>query len=116
MKTPLATTRRDPLFDVVKAVMMLLVVWGHLGLWGIVAQEPGSLVRMANAKIGVNMPIFFVLVGYLALSTFEKGSWSITSHAPHTMGLFVAVDSENTCKANEDIIKCTMFTGKSQQK
>ncbi|MBQ7177106.1 MAG: acyltransferase [Victivallales bacterium] len=59
-----------------KALMMLWVVWGHLGLWGIVAQEPGSLVRMANAKIGVNMPIFFVLGGYLALSTFEKGSWS----------------------------------------
>ena len=65
--------RRDPLFDVVKALMMLWVVWGHLGLYGIV--DGGSSRWMANAKIGVNMPIFFVVGGYLAHSALQKGSW-----------------------------------------
>ena len=26
---------REPLFDIVKALMMVWVVWGHLGLYGI---------------------------------------------------------------------------------
>lgn len=48
---------------------------GHWGLWGIVIQKTGLLIRMANAKISVNMPIFFMIGGYLALSTFEKSFW-----------------------------------------
>lgn len=76
METPTLTIRRDPLFDVVKALMMLWVVWGHLARWEVVAHNPESFIRMANAKIGVNMPIFFVIGGYLALLTFQNGSWS----------------------------------------
>lgn len=68
--------RRDPLFDLAKALMMLWVVWGHLGLYRIVAQEPDSPIWMANAKIGVNMPMFFVVGGYLAHSAFQNGTWS----------------------------------------
>lgn len=67
---------RNPLFDVVKALMMLWVIWGHLGLYDIVRIPDGSYPHMLNAKIGVNMPIFFVISGYFAASTFSKGSWS----------------------------------------
>ena len=66
--------RRDPLFDAVKALMMLWVVWGHLGLYGIVGG--GASHWMTNAKIGINMPVFFMIGGYLALSTFQKGTWA----------------------------------------
>ena len=65
---------RNPLFDAVKALMMLWVVWGHLGLYGIVSG--GASHWMANAKIGVNMPVFFMIGGYLAYSTFQKGTWA----------------------------------------
>ena len=65
---------REPCFDLVKVAMMLWVVWGHLGLYGIVEAEP--LIYMANAKIGVNMPVFFVMSGYFAASTFTKKGWS----------------------------------------
>lgn len=68
------TLQRDPLFDAVKALMMLWVVWGHLGLYRIVGG--GASHWMVNAKIGVNMPVFFVIGGYLARSTFQKGTWA----------------------------------------
>ena len=72
----LSTPRiRDPLFDVAKALMMLWVVWGHFSRWGVVAGPLEPAPYMANAKIAANMPVFFVIGGYLALSTFEKGSW-----------------------------------------
>ena len=61
---------RNPAFDIVKAAMMLWVVWGHLGLYGIVAGD--SSVWMRNAKIGVNMPVFFVMSGYFAKSMFDR--------------------------------------------
>lgn len=64
---------RNPVFDLVKAAMMLWVVWGHLGLYKIVAPE--TSVYMLNAKIGVNMPVFFVIGGYLAASTFKNADW-----------------------------------------
>lgn len=67
---------RDPLFDVAKALMMLWVVWGHLGLYGIVGIPSGDYPHMLNAKIGVNMPVFFMISGYFAASTFAKGGWS----------------------------------------
>ena len=67
---------RLPLFDVVKALMMLWVVWGHLGLYGIVGIPEGNYPHLLNAKIGVNMPMFFVISGYFAASTFARGGWS----------------------------------------
>ena len=67
---------RLPLFDVTKALMMLWVIWGHLGLYGIVSIPEGNYPHLLNAKIGVNMPVFFVISGYFAASTFAKGSWS----------------------------------------
>lgn len=50
-----------------------------MGLWGIVVQEPDSLMRMANAKIGVNIPISLVIGGYLVVSTFGKCLWPIAA-------------------------------------
>ena len=70
------TKTRNPLFDVVKALMMLWVVWGHLSVWGVVERPVDPRPWMANAKIGVNMPLFFVIGGYLSLSTLQKGAWS----------------------------------------
>lgn len=67
---------RNPLFDVIKAVMMLWVVWGHFSRWGVVAGPLEPAPYMANVKIAVNMPVFFIIGGYLALSTFQSGSWA----------------------------------------
>lgn len=67
-------TSRNLTFDVVKALMMLWVVWGHLGLYKVVVSD--SSIYMSNAKIGVNMPVFFVIGGLLAASTFERADWS----------------------------------------
>lgn len=67
---------RLPLFDVTKALMMLWVIWGHLGLYGIVGIPEGNYPHLLNAKIGVNMPVFFMISGYFAASTFAKGGWS----------------------------------------
>ena len=69
----LKMTKRQLSFDLVKMAMMLWVVWGHLGLYGIVESEP--LTLMHNAKIGVNMPVFFVMSGYFAASAFSKSGW-----------------------------------------
>ena len=52
---------RLPLFDVTKALMMLWVIWGHLGFYNIVGIPDGGYPHMANAKIAVNMPVFFMI-------------------------------------------------------
>lgn len=67
-------TKRQVAFDLAKMAMMLWVVWGHLGLYGIVDQH--ASVFVLNAKIGVNMPVFFVMSGFFAASTFAKANWT----------------------------------------
>ena len=67
-------SRRLVSFDLVKMLMMLWVVWGHLGLYGLV--EVDRSVYMENAKIGVNMPVFFVMAGYFAAATYRNFKWS----------------------------------------
>jgi fucose 4-O-acetylase-like acetyltransferase len=67
---------RDPLFDVAKALMMLWVVWGHFSRWGVVAGPLEPSPYMSRTKILLNMPVFFVIGGYLSFSTLRKGSWS----------------------------------------
>ena len=66
---------RDPLFDITKALMMLWVIWGHFSRWGVVAGPLEPSPYMARTKILLNMPVFFVIGGYLSLSTFRKGIW-----------------------------------------
>ena len=75
METTTHTIRRNPLFDVVKALMMLWVVWGHFSRWDVVSGPLEPAPFMENAKIVLNMPVFFAIGGYLALSTFQNGSW-----------------------------------------
>lgn len=65
---------RDPLYDIAKALMMIWVIYGHLCLYGIV--DTPVLQYMANAKIAVNMPVFFVISGYFAAHTFSIAPWS----------------------------------------
>lgn len=67
---------RHSLFDVTKALMMLWVIWGHLGLYHIVDVSTFGDAYIQNAKIGVNMPVFFMISGYFAALTFEKCGWS----------------------------------------
>ncbi len=65
--------RRQAAFDIVKMFMMLWVVWGHLEAYGIV--EKTRTICMDNIKIGVNMPVFFVMSGFFAASAFNKTDW-----------------------------------------
>ena len=65
--------KRDPLFDVVKFLMMVWVVFLHVASWHLT--EPGYVpCWLDNAMIGVNMPVFFVMAGCFAYSTFSKSS------------------------------------------
>ena len=66
--------KRDPLYDVVKAVLMLWVVWGHFIRYGIVSGPLAPDPYMKNAKIGVDMPLFFVIGGLLSSATIRNGS------------------------------------------
>lgn len=66
--------KRKDSFDLVKMLMMLWVVWGYLGLCGLVAADRS--VYMENEKIGVNMPVFFVMAGYFAAATYHNYKWS----------------------------------------
>jgi hypothetical protein len=71
-------------------LMILWVVWGHLGLYGLV--EADWSVYMENAKIGVNMPVFFVMAGYFAAATYRNFKWSkIVSHVVSYMWPHVTI-------------------------
>ena len=81
---------RNAIFDIAKAFMMLWVIWGHLVHYKVV--ESDVSIYMLNAKIGVNMPVFFVIGGYLAASTFLKADWAkLISRTVHFMWPQVAV-------------------------
>lgn len=73
--TTTAPTRRSPVFDVLKALLIIWVVWGHLQSTGFVAPSHSFFERLLwRAKVA-NMPAFFAISGYFALSTFQTGSW-----------------------------------------
>ena len=63
-------THRQNFFDVLKAVMMFWIVWGHLGTYGVV--EEASSIYVCNAKIGVNIPVFFTISGFFAARSFRR--------------------------------------------
>lgn len=66
------TKKRNPVFDVAKFLVMLLVIAGHLTGNGIV--ERGSGVSfLSNANIGVAMPLFFSISGYFAAKLLGTG-------------------------------------------
>ena len=49
---------------------------GAFSRWDVVVGPLEPAPYMANAKIAVNMPVFFLIGGYLAFSTFQHGVWS----------------------------------------
>lgn len=65
-------TGRVPFWDVLKFFAILSVVYGHVsGAFGCKMLEP----YISNFRIGMNMPLFFVISGYFAAKTIEKGDW-----------------------------------------
>lgn len=63
---------RDQFFDIVKAVAIFLAVFCHvMGL----APEGVFPQWFNNFRVGVNMPIFFVISGYFLWPAIEKGDW-----------------------------------------
>lgn len=64
--------KRNPTFDVVKFLLMLLVVDGHFQGYSIVKRELG-LSFLNNINIGVAMPAFFMFSGYFAANKLSGG-------------------------------------------
>lgn len=63
---------RDPFFDIVKAVAISMVVFCHVMLIAPVGTFP---VWINNFRVGMNMPVFFVLSGYFAWPMIETRDW-----------------------------------------
>lgn len=77
------TTGRVPFWDVLKFFAILLVVYGHVsGALGCKVLEPWA----SNFRIGMNMPLFFIISGYFAAKTIEKGDWRRLGR--HLVGYF----------------------------
>lgn len=68
-------TQRDPVWDVVKFLMMLWVVWGHVYSTGMTLMDSAWEPFVSNLKIAVNMPVFFMVSGYLSRRSISDGSW-----------------------------------------
>lgn len=66
------TTKRNPVYDVAKFMVMLFVVAGHLTGNGIVDSELG-LSYFSNISVAVSMPLFFIISGCFAARIFEAG-------------------------------------------
>jgi len=66
--------KRDPLFDIVKGLVMVFVVSGHLAGNGIV-NRGDSLMSLwfGNFTMAISMPLFFMISGYFAAKTFDLG-------------------------------------------
>lgn len=63
-------------FDIAKALIMFYVVMGHLVGNGIVSDFHAWMNPVfTNIKVGVSMPIFFVMSGYFSTSSLGSGSW-----------------------------------------
>lgn len=76
-------TGRVPFWDVLKFFAILLVVYGHVsGAFGCKVLEPWA----SNFRIGMNMPLFFIISGYFAAKTIEKGDWRKLGR--HLVGYF----------------------------
>ena len=70
--------KRDPLFDVVKFIAIFLVVVGHVFSKGCVDSLP---TWFWNFRDEMTMPLFFIISGYFAAPTIEKGDWrKLMSH------------------------------------
>lgn len=65
-------SRRDPYFDIVKAVAISMVVFCHVMS---IAPAGTFPTWINNFRVGMNMPVFFILSGYFAWSTIEAHDW-----------------------------------------
>ena len=63
---------RDPYFDIVKAVAISMVVFCHVMT---IAPTGTFPTWINNFRVGMNMPVFFILSGYFAWSTIEAHDW-----------------------------------------
>lgn len=63
---------RDPFFDVTKALAIMLVVFCHVAG---MAPQGTFPIALENFRVGMNMPIFFVISGYFAWPTIEAVNW-----------------------------------------
>lgn len=74
---------RDPFWDVLKFFAMLLVVFGHVNV-----EFPCGILEpyLDNFRVGMNMPLFFIISGYFAAKTIEKGDWRKLGR--HLVGYF----------------------------
>lgn len=72
------TSRRDPLFDVVKLFAILLVVVGHVFNKG---YDAGTPEWFSNFRDEMTMPLFFIVSGYFASPTILNRNWhKLLSH------------------------------------
>lgn len=69
-------SRRNPTFDLAKFLLMLGVVSGHLLGFHAVASARFGTPGWHLARNAVDMPGFFLIGGYMAASSFARGSWS----------------------------------------
>ena len=63
---------RNPYFDLVKAIAISMVIWGHVRGFAAIDMFP---TWTDNFRVGMNMPIFFMLSGYFAWPTIEACDW-----------------------------------------
>lgn len=73
---------RDPIYDFLKGVMMLLIIGGHLvGLKVIAPTVKEGVSYFSNFCIAVEMPVFFIISGYFARKTLDdRNIWKILSN------------------------------------
>lgn len=63
---------RNPFFDVLKFLAIMLVVYGHVvGAFRCDFGQPW----INNFIVGMNMPLFFMIAGYFAARTIENSDW-----------------------------------------
>lgn len=63
---------RNPYFDVLKFVAILMVVYGHVaGAFECAFGKP----YVSNFIIGMNMPLFFAISGFFSARTIANGDW-----------------------------------------
>ena len=75
--------KRNPYFDVVKAIAMLLVVMGY-SRWAYGCQVGNPTID--NFIVGMNMPLFFMISGYFSANIVKEGDWSKLGQ--HLVGYF----------------------------
>ena len=64
--------KRDPFFDIVKLLAVFMVVFRHVMFSSELLLFP---IPVANATVGMNMPVFFIMSGWFAWPTIVSSDW-----------------------------------------